>query len=77
MTALKNKRETLEAEEGSLKALETTLRELAEQDLPGNVVKATQARDAAKVSVEAAERAVEAANRELAGACLDGGVRES
>ena len=69
MTALKNKCETREAEEASLRALEATLRELADQDLPGNVVKATQARDAAREGVEAAERAVEAANRELAGMC--------
>ncbi len=75
VTALKNKRETLEAEEGAMRALQTAIKELAEQDMPGNVVKAAQARDEAKVAVKTAEHAVEAATREVAGADRGGGNR--
>ncbi len=40
---------------------------MAAQDLEGSVAQAEQRRDAAKAALEAAERGVEAATRELAG----------
>ena len=73
-TALKNKRETLEGEEKAARALQAAIQELAEQDLPGNVGRATTGRDGARAGVEAAEHAVEAATRELAGEGEGGGI---
>jgi len=76
-TGWKNKKENMEAEQGTLKQLKAALKELAEQDMEGKVAKAKEDRDTAKAALEAAEHAVEAATRELAGAEAGDGRDES
>lgn len=66
-TALKHKRDALKAEHATLKQLQAQAVELAAQDLDGAFAVATQRRDEAKANLESAEKAVEAATRELAG----------
>ncbi|KAG2489543.1 hypothetical protein HYH03_011994 [Edaphochlamys debaryana] len=76
-TALKHKQDALKAEQAGLKALQAQLAELVAQDLEGAVAAAEQKRDEARANVEAADKAVEAATRELAGAEAGDGRDES
>ncbi|GLC36640.1 hypothetical protein PLESTB_000125000 [Pleodorina starrii] len=76
-TALKHKQDALKAEHAGLKQLEAQAAELAAQDLDGAVAAAEKRRDEAKANVEAAEKAVEAATCELAGAEAGDGRDES
>lgn len=76
-TILKNKKESLASEEKALKQLAAALEELNEEELQGRVVAAEEARSKAREELHAAEHAVEAAARELAGAEAGDGRDES
>lgn len=66
-TDVKNKKENLEAEEKALKQLQAAVKEVTQGDAVGKLQAAEKARDEARAAVEAAEVALEAASRELAG----------
>ncbi|GBF88023.1 structural maintenance of chromosomes 2-like [Raphidocelis subcapitata] len=74
---VKNRQDTLAGEAAALAALEAQLAELGEAGLAARVAAARAARDEAAASLSAAERAVEAATRELAGAEAGDGRDES
>ncbi|KAG1678186.1 hypothetical protein FOA52_016123 [Chlamydomonas sp. UWO 241] len=76
-TRAKNKAETLTAEDKALKALQADLKKLGEQDLPSQLAAAEKARDKARAALDATERSVEAAVREVAGAEAGDGRDES
>ncbi|GLI60880.1 hypothetical protein VaNZ11_003100 [Volvox africanus] len=76
-TALKHKQDALKAEKALLKQLQAQAAELAAQDLDGAVAAAEKRRDEAKADLEAIEKAIEAATRELAGAEAGDGRDES
>jgi hypothetical protein len=63
----KNKQDMLDSEQGALAGLQAQLAELNQEELDARVAAATAARDEAAAGLQAAEHAVEAATRELAG----------
>ncbi|WIA36579.1 hypothetical protein OEZ86_007870 [Tetradesmus obliquus] len=73
----KNKQDMLDSEQAALASLQGQLAELNQEELNARVAAATAARDEAAAGLQAAEHAVEAATRELAGAETGDGRDES
>lgn len=72
-----HKKETLESERAACSRLETDAAELASSDTAATAAAAQQEREAAAAALEAAEKAVKAAQCELAGAEAGDGRDES
>lgn len=66
-TNWKNKKDSLASEISALQQLQSALSDVNEAGLAAYVASATAARDEAAAALQAAEHAVEAASRELAG----------
>ncbi|KAK9829006.1 hypothetical protein WJX72_003368 [[Myrmecia] bisecta] len=76
-TSLKNKQETVEGERAACRQIQASIAELAEEGLAAKVQQASAASQEAQASCDAAAQAVEAAQRELAGAEAGDGRDES